>query len=572
MRKIKQMLMTIAVLLCSATANAYDFEVDGIYYNILSASDLTVEVTCLGTWSNENSYNDYRGDIIIPSTVTYKSKVLTVTRIGAGAFQNSKIKSISIPSSVTEIFGYAFRNCKEFEKVRLEDGTETLFLSEGVFSNISSIYLGRNISVGGPVFGSRLDLEIGNCVTRIEANTFSGCSIYSVYISDLSAWCNIDFHSYPLSPSTRGGLYLNGEKVTDLVIPNNVTSIGNGTFYNCACLTSVVIPNSVTSIGKEAFYGCNGLTSVVIPNSVTSIGEEAFYGCDELTSIKVPNSVTSIGEGAFEECSHLRRVELDCSEVKNWFLDDYGHVDNNTSIEEFVFGNNVKNIKLDFGFFEKLTNIHFLGETPPTIGSDNFEETQYMDVILYVPVGALGTYQAADVWKNFWDIREEGKENPNVEVKKCATPTISYEGGKLNITSETEGVEFVTEITNSDITKHYTSMIELAVTYNVSTYAKLSGYENSDVTYATLCWIESDDARSDLTQIKSTPVLIKSNEGSISISGVKANTEITVYDINGNKVSAAVADGNEVVINTSLSKNDTAIIHIGDKVIKIIMR
>lgn len=232
----------------------------------------------------------------------------------------------------------------------------------------------------------------------------------------------------------------------------------------------------------------------------------------------------------------------------------------------------MKNININFRSFKKLTNIHLLGETPPTIDNDNFTESQYMDMVLYVPVGALRTYQTADVWKNFWDIREEGKENPGAEVKKCATPTISYEGGKLDITSETEGVEFVTEITNSDITKHYTSMIELAVTYNVSTYAKLSGYENSDVTYATLCWIESDDAGSDLTQIKSTPVLIKSNEGSISISGVKANTEITVYDINGNKVSAAIADGNEVVINTSLSKNDTAIIHIGDKVIKIIMR
>lgn len=67
-------------------------------------------------------------------------------------------------------------------------------------------------------------------------------------------------------------------------------------------------------------------------------------------------------------------------------------------------------------------------------------------------------------------------------------------------------------------------------------------------------------------------VVIKSHEGSISISGVKADTEISVYNINGYKVSTAVTDGNEIVINTSLSKNDTAIIYIGDKAIKIVMR
>ena len=558
------MLVTIAVLLCSTTVHAHDFEVDGIYYRIVSASDLTVAVTYKKEYGIDYS-NEYSGKIIIPSTVTYKSKVLTVTEIDGGAFKECDITSISIPSSVISIGNNAFDGCGELTKVRFEDGTETLSLgyssggyssSVGLFYNtrLSSLYLGRNLSFDDdyvPFYsrweGNVVVLEIGNCVTSIERRTFNKCSISRVYISDLSTWLNLKFSDYLLSD--RGRLYLNDELVTDLVIPNNVTCIGNGAFFNCACLTSVVIPNSVTSIGEEAFYGCDGLTSVVIPNTVTSIGE-----------------------GAFEECSHLGRVELDCSEVKNWFHTNYSSADNGTSIKEFVFGTNVKNININFGSFKKLTNIHLLGETPPTIDNNKFTESQYMDMVLYVPVGALRTYQTADVWKNFWDIREEGKENPGAEVKKCATPTISYEGGKLDITSETEGVEFVTEITNSDITKHYTSMIELAVTYNVSTYAKLSGYENSDVTYATLCWIESDDAGSDLTQIKSTPVLIKSNEGSISISGVKTNTEITVYDINGNKVSAAVADGNEVVVNTSLSKNETAIIHIGDKAIKIIMR
>ena len=73
-------------------------------------------------------------------------------------------------------------------------------------------------------------------------------------------------------------MYLNGEEVTDLIIPKGVTTIKDYAFYGCSGLTSVTIPNSVTSIGERAFSGCSGLISVTIPNSVTSIGLYAFSG------------------------------------------------------------------------------------------------------------------------------------------------------------------------------------------------------------------------------------------------------------------------------------------------------
>ena len=94
------------------------------------------------------------------------------------------------------------------------------------------------------------------------------------------------------------------------VIPNSVTSIGEGAFYGCG-LTAIIIPNSVTSIGGGAFGGCSGLTSISIPNSVTSIDREAFGGCSGLTSIAIPNSVTSIGYDVFNGCSGLESIEVE---------------------------------------------------------------------------------------------------------------------------------------------------------------------------------------------------------------------------------------------------------------------
>ncbi len=98
--------------------------------------------------------------------------------------------------------------------------------------------------------------------------------------------------------------------VTDVVIPEGVTRIGNQAFMKCKTLTSVVILEGVTNIGDGAFWECRSLTSVTIPESVTRIGEDAFLACESLTSITIPKSVTSIGDGAFNGCKSLISITL----------------------------------------------------------------------------------------------------------------------------------------------------------------------------------------------------------------------------------------------------------------------
>jgi len=118
MKRLKSMLVTLAMLLCCVSASAEYFSVDGIYYGIISSEKLTVQVTYRGS-SHSDYSNEYTGDVVIPETVTYESKTYAVTSIGYGAFREcSSLTSVTIPNSVTSIRGSAFSGCSELTYFR----------------------------------------------------------------------------------------------------------------------------------------------------------------------------------------------------------------------------------------------------------------------------------------------------------------------------------------------------------------------------------------------------------------------------------------------------------------------
>lgn len=167
----------------------------------------------------------FASSVNIPSTVTKEDKTYIVTSIGENAFQgcSNHLTSVTIPDSITTIRKYAFEDCTRLTKAN---------------------------------------------------------------ITDLSAWCNIKFDTQTSNPLFfAGNLYLNNELITNLVIPNDVTSISDFAFNRCIGLTSIIIPNSINSIGDYAFYGCTNLTTVTISDSVTNIGSSAFEHCDNLTDV-----------------------------------------------------------------------------------------------------------------------------------------------------------------------------------------------------------------------------------------------------------------------------------------------
>ena len=131
----------------------------------------------------------------------------------------------------------------------------------------------------------------------------------NIYITDLTAWCNIE-NIAECTVNTSGSkyLYVNNERITELVIPEGVTKIDTQAFFYFTNFTSVVIANSVTTIQASAFAQCSGIRTVTVGNSVTTIENNAFFFCTNLQSVTLSNSVTTIRRYAFGECRALKDV------------------------------------------------------------------------------------------------------------------------------------------------------------------------------------------------------------------------------------------------------------------------
>ncbi len=405
-------------------------------------------------------------------------------------------------------------------------------------------------SIGDYAFNSCRSLTsvtIPNSVTSIGSSAFSGCSLTSITI--------------PNSVTSIGNsAFIRCSSLTSVNIGNSVTSIGSNAFNSCEGLTSITIPNSVTSVGVRAFESCYGLTSVTIGNSVTTIGESAFNSCEGLTSITIPNSVTSIGVRAFAGCRSLTSITIPNSV---------------TSVEWGAFS-----------YCSNLTSVISKIENPFKISGKNsdyrtFDLDIFNNITLYVPKGTIEKYKSTEGWKDFLFIEEIGGGGGDTpEEKQCAKPTIYYEQGKLTFGCETEGVQFKSSITDTDIRDYNAASIDLTVTYNISVYATKSGLEDSEVAYGTLCWIDVEPQKEGIEDgtatfakpMQAMPVLIQAENGEVSVQGVPEGTQVSVYDVNGRELGSNLSRGSNTKVSTQMSSGSVAVVKMGDRAVKVLMK
>lgn len=265
----------------------------------------------------------------------------SVTSIGYSAFEGcNKLPNIIIPDNVTSIGYSAFKGCSGLTSITIPNGVSSIEKStfEGC-SGLTSIVIPDSVSsICNSAFkncNGLTSLTIPNSVISIEDYAFYGCneltnitlgtSLTSIgyrafspenllniyYTGDLKSWCENEIENISdllFGNTTSKNLFIDGKEITgELVIPKGVTKIGIAKFASTK-ITSIIIPDSVTSIGEKAFHHCSNLTNIVIPDSVTEISFGLLLGCINLTSINISKNITKIGGSAFLNCYKLETI------------------------------------------------------------------------------------------------------------------------------------------------------------------------------------------------------------------------------------------------------------------------
>lgn len=319
------------LLSCNQHSESHDFEIGGIYYKIVDKDSRLAMVTYKD--KDWDAYDhEYRGAIVIPNIVTYRNNDYTITEVG----------------------DYAFRDCSEMTSV-----------------------------------------AVPKSVWHIGREAFSGCkALKEIHISNLSAWCEMSFYDAlddagdsPFHYADE--LYLNGELITDLVVPEDVTEIGAHVFEGYEKLRSVVLHNGIDAIHKSAFFNCCNLTDIELSENIYYIGPFAFdrtpwyenkpdgevYAGKHFykykgempanTSIVIKEGTETICESAFDGCKGLTSISLPSS-LKQ--------------IHNYAFCG-----------CDNLKEIYCKAHTPPSI--NNYYNDYHRDAKLYIPQGTLETYK-----------------------------------------------------------------------------------------------------------------------------------------------------------------------------------
>ena len=496
----------------------------------------------------------------------------------------------------------------------------TIMLSQSIWSysydfEVEGIYYGYNPS-SQTAYVTSGDKEYEGDIIIPSTVTFNGKTMNVTRIADRTFYRNQKLQSISISD----GITSIGDEafycctlLSSITLPNTLSSIGidyyasEGVFYGCQSLKSIIIPDGVKCLERRTFRTCSNLVSVSLGRGVEVINDYVFDECISLKKVIIPSNATTIGEAAFSNCSGLDTLVFEDSETplvikykernesdivakiygpSNWYFGRDCQMKNVSNywqnLKNLSIGNKVKS--LTFPSCYALENIYCMTDSPELVAC-NFSSRAYVNAHLYVPIGTIEKYKATEGWKNFFNIEEMDVKdmwNGNVEPtngdskEKCEKPTIRYFNGKLLFDSATKGAICQSTITDSDITSYSSNEVELGVTYHISVYATAEGYDNSDVATATLCWIDvdpkSEGIENSVSQVRARAILLQTNNGTLNISGAEDGTNIDIYTSSGMMVGSVKSSGKSTSIATGLRNGEVAIVKIGEKVVKVLMK
>lgn len=482
-----QRLLLVAMLFTSLNAFAfasYNFIVNKIYYEILSETDKTVQVTYKDfVWATGTYTSDYSGDIVIPSTVTYNDINYTVTNIDDHAFDKcTELTSVSIPNTVTNIDECAFYYCTKLKSITIPNSVTKI--GDSAFANCIEL----------------ATISVPESVIDINNNSFSNTAWYKnqldgvIYINNLlydykgTMPKNTDFTVKEGTTVICHNALSCNEGLESVTIPKSVKHIGMGAFNGCSNLETVKIEDGCTAfINDMAFQGCPKLATITIPNSIIEISyyafsETAWYNAqpdgpvyigkvlyaykgtmpentnfivndgtvcitnqtfnwsEGLVSISIPNTVKSIICGAIGFCSGLTSIAIPNS-VEH--IGDYV-LNGCSNLKTIYIGNSVKKID-EYAFNDlgdNLTEIISASIVPPTAHESVFEYSNLDNVTLYVPVGTKTAYANAVAWNRFKNIVEDDKKTAISEtlIDQSVYPVEYYNLQGVKMTNPSNGI------------------------------------------------------------------------------------------------------------------------------------
>ena len=400
--------------------------------NIIFA-DAAVKALCVENWDTNGDgelSEDEAAAVTDIGTVFQNNTQITsfdeisyftgLTSIASQAFNGcTGLTSITIPENITSIGMGAFKDCTGLTKAEFASIED---LCSMVFEDYGANPLvnAHHLYINGEEI---TELVIPNSVTTIGTFAFRGCS-------------SLTSATIPNNVTEIGdGIFSDCTALASVSLPENLTKISVGMFYGCKNLASIIIPEGVISIGRNAFYGCSSLTSLTIPEGVTSIEDLTFFGCSSLTSLTIPEGVTSIGSSAFRDCSSLTFLTI----PEGVTIISGAAFKGCSSLTSLTIPEGVTSIGLEaFNGCSSLTSLT-IPEGVTSIGSSAFNGCSSLTSVyvkmetppaikstvfsnranatLYVPYGCSEAYEATAYWNEFKKIVEMGAPETDIAAK-----------------------------------------------------------------------------------------------------------------------------------------------------------